>query len=219
MILCNPAPIFDHHFTIVTCHHQPQDIASALDFLLQLAADSAPEYVIFYNGPACGASAPDHLHFQMTEARALPFLNTLNSLSPAKKISTVRFYRGENLDRSIVIMESNNKEDLQKQFTRFTESTQKLIQTNSEPMMNVFCTCENKTWRLVVFLRQKHRPDAYFAEEGKRIFVSPGAVDMAGVMITPHLTDFDSLECDTIRKIYQEVSLTESIVDKIITAI
>jgi glycosyltransferase involved in cell wall biosynthesis len=219
MILCNPAPIFYHHFTIVTRHHQPQDIASALDFLLQLAADSAPEYTIFYNGPACGASAPDHLHFQMTEARALPFLQTLNSLSAAKKISSVRFYQGKYFDRSIVIMESNNKEDLQKQFTRFTESTQKLIQTNNEPLMNVFCTCENKTWRLVIFLRQKHRPNAYFAEEGKRIFVSPGAVDMAGVMITPHLTDFDSLDCDTIRSIYREVSLPEemlkSIIDKL----
>jgi hypothetical protein len=85
--------------------------------------------------------------------------------------------------------------------------------------MNVLCTCENDIWRLVIFLRQKHRPDAYFAKGGKKIFVSPGAVDMAGEIVTPLLTDFNRLDCDTIRGIYQEVSLSESIIDKIINAV
>jgi glycosyltransferase involved in cell wall biosynthesis len=219
MILCNPAPIFDQHFTIVTLQHQPQEIGSSIASLLQFAADLSPEYTVFYNGPACGASAPDHLHFQMIPADALPFLNTLRTLPLVKEISSVRFYKGDNLDRSVVVLESKNREALREQFAHFTKVTRKIIPTNNEPMMNVLCTCENDTWRLVIFLRQKHRPDAYFAEGEKKIFISPGAVDMTGVLITPLLTDFNRLDCDTIRRIYQEVSSPESIIDKIINAV
>jgi len=219
MILCNPAPIFDQHFTIVTLQHQPQEISSSLDWLLQMAADLSPGYTVFYNGPACGASAPDHLHFQMIPTHALPFLNTLKTFSPMKEISSVRFYKGDDLDRFVVILESKNREALREQFAHFAKVTQKTVSTNNEPLMNVLCTCENDIWRLVIFLRQKHRPDAYFAKGGKKIFVSPGAVDMAGEIVTPLLTDFNRLDCDTIRGIYQEVSLPESIIDKIINAV
>jgi glycosyltransferase involved in cell wall biosynthesis len=207
MILCNPAPIFDQHFTIATLQHQPQKISSSLDSLLQMAADLSPGYTVFYNGPACGASAPDHLHFQMIPTHAIPFLNTLKTFSPAKEISSVRLYKAVNLDRLVVILESKNKEALREQFEHFAKVTRKIIPTNNEPLMNVLCTCENKIWRLVIFLRQKHRPDVYFEEGDKRIFVSPGAVDMAGVIVTPQIIDFNRLDCDTIRRIYREVSL------------
>ena len=218
LILCNPAPIFKNHFTIVALRHDPQEIATSINGLLDLGADLSG-YAVFYNGPACGASAPDHLHFQMIPTHALPFLDTLKTFSPAKEISSVRFYKADNLDRGVIIIESKNREALREQFARFTEVTRKIIPTNNEPLMNVLCTCENHIWRLVIFLRQKHRPDAYFAEDEKRIFISPGAVDMAGVMITPLLTDFNRLDCDTISGIYREVSLPESIIDKIINAV
>jgi hypothetical protein len=213
MILCNPAPIFDQHFTIVTLQHQPQEISSSLDWLLQMAADLSPGYTVFYNGPACGASAPDHLHFQMIPTHALPFLNTLKTFFPMKEISSVRFYKGDNLDRFVVILESKNREALREQFAHLDKVTQKTVTTNSEPLMNVLCACENHIWRLVIFLRQKHRPDAYFAKGDKMIFVSPGAVDMAGLIITPQLIDFNRLDCDTIRGIYREVSLPDEMMN------
>ncbi len=209
LILCNPAPIFQQHFTVVTLKHQPQEIGASVNSLLQMAADLSPAYKVFYNGPACGASAPDHLHFQMIPADALAPLKAFKNLSLVKEISSVRFYKADNLDRAVVIMESRNKEALREQFEYFTKVTRKIIKTNSEPMMNVFCACENDTWRLIIFLRQKHRPDAYFAEGEKKIFVSPGAVDMSGVIITPALLDFNRMDCKTIRGIYREVSLPE----------
>ncbi len=125
MILCNPAPIFDRHFTIVTLKHQPQEIASSLNSLLQMTADLSSGYTVFYNGPACGASAPDHLHFQMIPIHSLPFLQALKTLPLIKKLLPVRLYREDNLDRSIVILESKNKEALSEQFARFIEVTQK----------------------------------------------------------------------------------------------
>ena len=83
-------------------------------------------------------------------------------------------------------------------------------------MLNVLCTYEDNTWRLIIFLRQKHRPDAFFLESEKRIFVSLGAIDMAGAIITPLLADFNRLEAFQISSIYREVSLAEDITHKII---
>jgi hypothetical protein len=83
-------------------------------------------------------------------------------------------------------------------------------------MINILCTYEDNTWRLIIFLRQKHRPDAFFYEGEKRIFVSLGAIDMAGVIITPMLADFHRLEASQISNIYREVSLADDITHKII---
>ena len=218
-ILCNPAPIFDQHFTVVAIHHQPQEISSSLTRLLQLAADAAPDYTVLYNGPACGASAPDHLHFQMIPAYTLPFLDTLRDLPLLEEVLSVQFFKGENLDRSIVILESKNVDVLTEVFSRLLKTAQRILSTDDEPLMNLLCAYENNAWRLTIFLRRKHRPAAYFAEGRDRIFVSPGAIDMAGVIITPLLADFDRLTADEIRSIYQEVSLDEMVLNKIIKAL
>lgn len=216
LILCNPAPIFDRHFTIVTLHHQPQEIASSLNGLLQLAADYSSDYNVFYNGPACGASAPDHLHLQASPVTDLPFLNILKTLPPLKEISAVRFYQGKNIDRSVIILEGENSQAMTEQFLHLLKTMQKILSISDEPMINLICTYADGSWRLIVFLRQKHRPDAYFAAGENRIFVSPGAVDLAGVIITPLESNFNRLDCETISNLYREVSLPEGMMKKII---
>ncbi|OGP88014.1 MAG: hypothetical protein A2031_05425 [Deltaproteobacteria bacterium RBG_19FT_COMBO_43_11] len=216
LILCNPAPIFDKHFTIVNLHHQPQAIAASLILLTNMARDLSPHFTVFYNGPACGASAPDHLHLQAIPKNALPFIETSETISPIKEISGVKVYTEEKLDRSVVMMDGKNEKSLQEQFTRFINIAQRMLQTKGEPMLNILCIYENDTWRLIIFLRQKHRPDAFFLEGEKRIFVSLGAIDMAGVIITPMLVDFNRLQASQIIDIYREVSLAEDITSKII---
>ncbi len=216
LILCNPAPIFDKHFTVAFLRHRPQTIAASLIWLMSLAKDLTPEYAVFYNGPACGASAPDHLHLQAIPKKALPFIEAFETKSPIKEISGVNFYTGEKLDRSVVIMSGKDKKSVQEQFHRLIKATQKITLANREPMINVVCTYETNTWRLIIFLRQKHRPDAFFLEGEKRIFVSLGAIDMAGVIITPLLHDFHRLDASQISSIYREVSLAEDVTNKII---
>ncbi|HEX7415616.1 MAG TPA: DUF4922 domain-containing protein, partial [Smithellaceae bacterium] len=216
LILCNPAPIFDKHFTIAHLRHQPQTIADSLIGLMNLAKDLAPDFTVFYNGPACGASAPDHLHLQAIPKNALPFIEASKTQSPIKEISGVKFYTGEKLDRAVVILTGTRKDSLQKQFGHLIKAAQKIIPTDSEPMLNVLCTYENTTWRLIIFLRQKHRPDAFFLEGEKRIFISLGAIDMAGIIITPMLADFNRLKAFQISSIYREVSLAEDVTNKII---
>ena len=216
LLLCNPAPIFKNHFTIVSLRHEPQEIASSLTSLLELASDASPEYAVFYNGPACGASAPDHLHFQAIPKNHLPFLRDYKKLLPVEKNYSVRCGRWEILDRSVILLESKNAEFLTERFLRLIKLSGEIYKTNYEPMVNVICDYSSNRWRLIVFLRQKHRPDDYFARGENRIFISPGAVDMAGMVITPLLNNYNRLDYNAIRKIYREVSLPENMMSSII---
>ncbi len=215
LILCNPAPIFEHHFTIVSMRHDPQDIASSIDGLLSLGADM-PGYAVFYNGPACGASAPDHLHFQAVPKQSLPFLREIKKLPQGHNMLSLRYESGGMFDRSVVVIESKDRATLTGQFLGFLKASQKILRTTTEPMVNVICDYNSKGWRLVVFLRGKHRPDAYFEKDDSRIFISPGAVDMAGVVITPLLDNYRRLDYTGIRKIYREVSLPERVMKSIL---
>ena len=210
LILCNPAPIFENHFTVVALEHEPQEINSAFAPFLQLAADASPKYAVFYNGPFCGASAPDHLHFQMVPVNHLPFLETSKRLQPVKEISSVFFTPDHSLNRSVLILESNNAKALAEQFEHLLDITKKRLMIHDEPMMNVVCNYSKNGWRLIIFLRGKHRPDSYFAEDECRIFVSPGAVDMAGVVITPLLDNYNHLDYNHIKNIFKEVSLPDA---------
>lgn len=219
LILCNPAPIFKNHFTVVALEHEPQEINFAFTSFLQLTADASPEYAVFYNGPCCGASAPDHLHFQMVPATYLPFLKTLKRLQPVKKISSVLYMSDQSLHRSALILESSNAKALAEQFSRLLDITKKRLMINDEPMMNVICNYSKNAWRLIIFLRSKHRPASYFAEGEHRIFVSPGAVDMAGVVITPLLDNYNRLDYNDIKNIFKEVSTAESAMSLIVKAL
>ncbi len=219
IILCNPAPIFLNHFTIAGLGHRPQEILPWLDSFLQIAADAAPDYAIFYNGPACGASAPDHLHFQMIPARALPFLNELEEGSFPAASSSVLHLPTKSFDRSVLLFKSNHAELLKEHMTRFLAAARELLTAKDEPLLNIFCTHGKHGWTITVFLRRKHRPDVYFGKGGKGIFVSPGTIDMAGVVITPRLTDFERLTARDIRSIYREVSLEEEDLNFIIDAL
>jgi hypothetical protein len=91
-----------------------------------------------------------------------------------------------------------------------------VLAKRDEPPVNVICAFTVNVWRLTIFLRRKHRPDAYFAEGNQNIFISPGAIDMAGVVITPRLSDYERLRCSTLRKIYNEVSLSEETLGQIL---
>jgi len=72
MILCNPHPIFTTHLTVAHCLHEPQSLEGSIVPFLELAREFSPDFSLFYNGPRCGASAPDHLHFQGYPTGALP---------------------------------------------------------------------------------------------------------------------------------------------------
>jgi hypothetical protein len=216
LMLCNPAPVFAEHFTVVHLQHQPQAIAVAVDRLLELACDMSPDFVVFYNGPACGASAPDHLHFQAIPAGVLPLEGSFPGRFRIIKDSPVRIYRAEGINRSVLVITGKDKSLLLSQFSRLIQAAQNIVAVNNEPMINVLCSYEDCVWRIMIFFRARHRPAAFYREGEERIFVSPGAIDMAGVVITVQESDFSRLDCGSIGHIYEEVSLTEETMNKII---
>lgn len=216
LILCNPAPVLDRHLTIVFRQHHPQAIVSSFPTLLSLAFDLGAGYTVLYNGPACGASAPDHLHFQALPSNILPLEASFFSHFSIIQTGPVEIFRGENIDRSVIALRGKDREALQKQFNRLLEAAQKIIPQVGEPMINAFCGYRDDNWRLVVFLRARHRPEAFFEADEKRIFVSPGTIDMAGLIITPQMNNFQSLNFAQISGIYQEVSISGDALNRII---
>ena len=210
LILCNPAPIFPEHLTISSTKHEPQSILLEIATLLDLAEDLSPDYVLYYNGPRCGASAPDHLHFQAGPAGNTPVERDAEKRREVVgKSNGVDFGILKSYGRSVLAVESESKEAMTRFFSLFVKRWQESLGTNDEPMMNLLCGFHGKNWRLIIFPRSKHRPDAYNREGESRVLISPAAIDMAGILITPVEKDFLHVDAQTVEGIFHEVSVPE----------
>ena len=182
-ILVNPFPIFPEHFTIPTYEHTDQLIFNRYGDMLDLAK-SLCEYTIFYNGPKCGASAPDHAHFQAGIKGFLPIENDIESL-PKETIYTTESTAAsvlKNYQRNCFLIETKDR----KEAIRFFKLLYNLLEVkegDQEPMMNIITWYENNIWYSYIFPRQKHRPACFFAEGEENLLISPASVDLGGVFI------------------------------------
>lgn len=186
-ILLNPYPIFDNHFTIVHKDHVPQVILPYIREFLELAMKMS-DYVLFYNGPSCGASAPDHLHFQAVEKHKLPLVNDYFHLKDefAEQLYADHDYELFVLNgyiRKVYCIESENREISRKAFRRMYLNWK--FDEDEEPMMNVYAIYQNHKFYTWIILRDNFRPWQFFEEGDDQIMISPAAVEMAGVLITP----------------------------------
>jgi len=220
LVLCNPAPIFQQHYTISHVRHQPQRIEGHVDTLLKLARDFAPRFTVFYNGPKCGASAPDHLHFQACPAGAIPIeMEAANERrrEPVRKLGGVSLLTLRELGRAAMVLEGTSQEALHEAVQRCLATMKKvLLSLDEEPMINILCSYGIDAWRMILFPRKKHRPDIYFLEEEKRVLISPASVDMGGLIITPRQQDFENLDAGTIERIFDEVAIDHRDVEEIV---
>jgi hypothetical protein len=213
LLLCNPYPIFPEHFTITHRKHTPQRIAGAFPTFLQLSKELGSRYIVFYNGPKCGASAPDHLHFQagsrgfLPIEREYPLLKGQRSqeilLQPGLTAVAVEGYL-----RRCIILESDRTEPLVRAFELLMEHLGRSDAPDEEPMVNILSLYEG-FWRVILFPRAKHRPSFYYEEGEERILLSPAAVDLGGVCITPLEEDFRKITRQKIVQMYDEVCLPE----------
>ncbi len=220
IVLCNPMPIFREHFTISHVDHIPQSIEEHIIDFLDLARDFAASHSIFYNGPKCGASAPDHMHFQASPKSTIPVENegtVVERRRLLKKIGEVDILQLVHTGRFIIVLESSRKQDIEFGFLRLTGAMRKAMKTDDEPMLNAICSYSDDMWRIIVFPRAKHRPDVYFRDGEEKILISPAAVDIGGLIITPVEKDFKSVDAAMITKIYEEVSIGPEIHNNIIT--
>lgn len=221
IILYNPMPVFPYHLTVAHVVHRPQSVAEYFDVFLSLAADLGEKWTTLYNGPRCGASAPDHLHFQALPEGRLPIEYELRK--PGKLILTfksegVRIYTAHGMGREVIVLVGKDREPMVHTFKKTLVSLMAEIPTDDEPMMNLAGFHDGKSWHIALFPRQKHRPDAFFREGDERVVVSPGAVEMAGVLVTPVEKDYFRLDAQAVEAIYQEVSLNRNTVIRAIEA-
>lgn len=218
-LLVNPFPILPVHFTIPARKHQPQLIYKnygEMHRFISLHSD----LMVFYNGPKCGASAPDHLHFQAGTNGILPLqtnwqrlsrnLTDIISLNDEEKISVVRDF----IVPAFVIISKSTESD-EALFRRLYKAMPQRGD-ETEPMMNIISWRKGEEFISVVIPREKHRPEAYFAEGDAQFVVSPGALDMSGLIITPREEDFRKLTEEKALSLLQECGVSEEKMNAII---
>ena len=198
-LLQNPFPIFPQHLTIPTYEHIPQRMKGRFGDMLALAKD-LPTYTIFYNGPQCGASAPDHMHFQAGTRRFMPIEQEWQERigEHLAVCGQARLHIMANDPRNTLVMIAEDEADAVSLFEKICESLPK-------PMINVLCYYENNQWFTFIFPRTKHRPACYFASGDEQMIISPASVDIGGVFITAREQDFERLDSTLLEGILQEV--------------
>ena len=219
-LLVNPFPILPIHFTIPSVKHEPQLIREAYGEIHKLL-EEYPGIMVFYNGPKCGASAPDHAHFQAGTSGILPLqkswkrlshnLKTIFSLNADEDISLIEEYPCPAL-----LIRSRSSYGDEQLFRRLYDVLPQR-EDETEPMMNIVSWRRDEEFISVVFPRRKHRPDCYYAEGLQQYIISPGALDMSGLIITPREEDFKRITPEKALAILNEVSLTKDELKQVVT--
>lgn len=216
IILINPFPIFPRHLTIPDQNHVDQLVVDRIKDMMDLAAE-LDEYTVFYNGPKCGASAPDHMHFQAGNS---DFLTIAEALEDAE-LKTIAEEDGkatlalvDTLPLKVFVIDATDHEAGARLFRRLYDAIP-VPEGEKEPMMNLLCYSTPAGVRLVVIPRKRHRPSLYGMETEEQMLISPASVDMGGVFITPLEKDFNRVDADVIRRIFDELCLTTDEVNEI----
>ncbi len=221
LILTNPYPIFPAHFTISHLEHVPQQILPYFPDLLDLS-QNLTDFTVFYNGPKCGASAPDHFHFQAVN----------NGVIPVEK----EFELLERMHTEILFKNKNSKvisvENYLRKFIAIVSPDKKVIiekfeqiygflgaEKDEEPMMNIICNFSEKKWRIIIFPRRKQRPSHFYHNSEKQIIVGPAAVEMGGILVLPRKEDYYKITIKEITEIYQEVTISSEKLNSLISRI
>ena len=207
-ILVNPFPIFPEHFTIPRKEHVDQQILPYFTDMLELAK-VMDDYLLFYNGPKCGASAPDHMHFQAGTKDFLPLVNDYKRLKQTHTdllVTTekMQLLQMKNYMRTVYCIESMDVESAKDSFEKLYFHFQG--EESVEPLMNIVCLFENNKWYVFVLPRKAFRPWQYTAEGDKQFLVSPATVEMCGIFITPIEAHFERITKKDIENIFEQVA-------------
>ncbi|MFH0988944.1 MAG: DUF4922 domain-containing protein [bacterium] len=222
LLLCNPAPIFQRHYTISHINHTPQTIKSHFTSFLQLAKELSPLCSLFYNGPKCGASAPDHMHFQANPSGSIPLERDILAAEGRELLfasDTITVVTLKKYHRQILAVESSDPVLLEAMLKRIVDALRFVTGVTEEPLMNLICSYADQRWRVIIIPRTKHRPDIYFKGEQENILISPAAVDIGGLVVTPREKDFESVDKAMLLSIFEEVSIRRETLDQVVQRI
>jgi len=211
-ILANPYPIFPEHFTISSIKHVPQAISGNFSTMMHLAKDLSKYYTVFYNGPKCGASAPDHMHFQACSKNIMPLESEMDQVirkygELLSEKDNASIFSVDDGIRRFFAAKSNDISFLVNFFNRAYKSFQDHSMIHEEPMMNLLVNYKENQWRLLIFFREKHRPSLY----DKGVLWSPAAVDLGGLAIFPLEEDFDVISKSDLILGFNEIIISKEI--------
>ena len=197
-LLLNPYPILREHFCVVSREHRPQIFRDCYEKMLSIAQQLEPGYMIFYNGPRSGASAPDHLHMQIGRSEGIPLVDKLRENEPPQKDEPITI---QPFGFPVIVIQGADPAKLWDYISGMT-----IYDGEYEPRMNVLSFNREGQVITAIIPRSKHRPDCYYADGADKILVSPGGIDMFGMVITPRKEDFESLTEKQVLDIYRQVT-------------
>jgi SpoIID/LytB domain protein len=226
-ILVNPYPIFPDHLVIALASHQDQAIWNRYVDILDLAKKH-PDFTFFYNGPKCGASAPDHHHFQATNRGLMPLEadvdRSLDEMSAKEgnareiaedtvfdymtAVQDAKLYHYRKFVNGIFVIRAKTAKSSAKMFYRLLDCLPN-IEGDTEPRFNLFTYYKKGEYRTIVVLRTSHRSHHYFSEGPDHLTMSPGCADMAGFLIASVKEDYEKLTPELLTELLTEVTLSK----------
>ena len=211
-ILVNPFPIFNRHLTVPSVYHTDQRIRNNFDTMLSLC-EAMSSYTVFYNGPQCGASAPDHLHFQAGNNGFMPVESDFRKGRHTTLLFSepgIEVWKWEDYLRGIITLRGNERKKLGLIFDRFFTRLSEIQPDRPEPMLNILTEHSLDGWIIHIIPRKLHRPSQFFAPHDDQLMISPAAVDLGGVVIVPREVDFNRISKSDIEDIFRQVCFEES---------
>lgn len=213
-LLVNPFPIFNPHYVIAHMKHIPQTVIPYIGDMLGFARQM-PEFAIFYNGPRCGASAPDHMHFQACRAIQLPVVGDYFRLRHDRSVLLVRRAGTEvrtlnGYLRTVICIEAPAVGCGVAVMDDIIAALRSIQPEEDEPMMNIVAAYYDGCHYIWIFPRKAFRPWQYAAPGESGLLVSPAAVEMAGLVITPVAGHFKKVTAADIEDIYSQCSMTDA---------
>lgn len=211
-IQINPYPIFRGHLVIVRDEHIPQEIWHHFPDMLDFAT-RYKDYLVFYNGPSSGASAPDHLHFQAIPKHNLPLEDVVDEFldHPGEPLATVKdasLYKFDGYARGVFALKATTSKSLAKLFYRLLDCTDR-GKGEEEPMFNLYAYVKNGEYRTIVVMRSAKRSHHFYSRGADHLTISPGAADIAGLFVAPFREDYDKADTALLEELLSEVCISE----------
>jgi hypothetical protein len=212
VVLPNPYPVLPLHFTVACREHRPQTLVKQIGAFLRLAKEIGPEMAALYNGPRCGASAPDHLHFQTARANEIPLLSQLPSVPAGRS-----FVPHSIFGRNMLVFVSGNELQIQANIERSVDALRQIEAPAEEPMFNLLAHFESRGYSGVLFPRAAHRPACYFKTGPDHLAISPAILEMCGILVATEPDHFARIDSRIARSIYEQVSISPDRFEQLIT--
>ena len=207
VLLPNPDPILRHHLIGTHRDHIEQRLDTCLPTMIQILSRGIGDLVIFYNGPSCGASSPYHAHFQIGFAGNLPLPTVLDAIQHRMKRPVRNIEHHELFGRRFLVLTEPTPQRLAAAVTWLLE----LGPDSDESPHNLLMWQMEDVFRAVLFPRGRHRPDVYYKRDPDRIIISPGSVEMAGLIVVPRIMDWERVDADIMMTIFREVSVDDAV--------